>query len=212
MKRRSYHVRFNNSKLTAMNSFYFSFCYFSSYFFIFLVSCSSEKSNESSENNMSMTSTHAPSIQHLEWGRVTISMPNGHVYVSAEKEDLAITPEGYKPWDYKKFGSDLRKKGESEIRHLWPEKPKSEQGTGILPYAIKALLCEASGSNIVVIVSTGMDGALGVSPLTESYLKELKIEKRIEDFYILNSRQVPGTHNNCVEAGKRVYTLLHSTC
>jgi hypothetical protein len=57
-----------------------------------------------------------------------------------------------------------------------------------------------------------MIDALGVSLFAENYLKELKEGGKIEAFYLLNSKDVPGQHNSCVEAGKKVRTLLHSTC
>lgn len=144
-------------------------------------------------------------IQDLVWKTVTVKKANGEI---VKYEDCVITPEDCVPWDYKTFGY----KGGNEISYLYPGEPKARQGTGVLPYAIEALLREAPTENVIVIVSKGVHDALGVHTATETYLNELKAMGRIDDFHILNSKDVLYKHNRCVEEGKKVYTLLHTTC
>ena len=138
-------------------------------------------------------------------------MPSGTSKETTNRKDWWFTPQGCGIWDYKTFGEEY-KVGDEEITHLWG-KQESKTNTGVLPYAIKGLLKKAQGSNIVVIVSIGVRGALGISQEAEDYLKKLRDEdKTIEKYYILNSREVPAIHNECVKNGKQVYTLLHTTC
>ena len=96
------------------------------------------------------------------------------------------------------------------ISHLYPR--SQNRGTGVLPYAVKELLRGAPDENVVVIVSVGMLEELGVSPDTVYYLRGLKESSKIDDFHILHSQKVREKHNSCVKEGKKVYTLLHSTC
>ncbi|MEL6606659.1 MAG: hypothetical protein AAFP88_00190 [Bacteroidota bacterium] len=145
-------------------------------------------------------------IQELDWGKIIIKMPNDNLKQTSNREDWWFTPQDCKKWDYKTLGQEFKKR-EEEIKHI-----TNTEGTGVLPYAIQGLLKGVQGPNIVVIVSTGVDDALGVSDLTREHLKKLKEDKIIEKYYILNSKKVPKVHNECVKAGKRVYTLLHTTC
>ena len=144
-------------------------------------------------------------IKKLRWSYVTIQYVDGKVE-EEYTQGWMFKPETSGRWDYKKFGWDKRAQGEDPIGHVSNGKP------GVQPYAIKGLLENAQGPDIVVIVSTGMDDALGVNQKTKEYLKQLKNEGKIGAYHILNSRLVPATHNKCVGEGKRVYTLLHSTC
>lgn len=150
-------------------------------------------------------------IQELDEGKITIRVPNDNdLKQTSDNEDWLFTPQGCKEWNYKEFG---RKPGEQEMGHLWPKRPKNKQGTGVLPYAIRGLLENAkSSTDIVVIVSTGVHDDLGISNLTKDYLQKLKDSDGIGEYYILNSKEVPKKHNECVIAGKQVYTLLHTTC
>ena len=144
-------------------------------------------------------------IKKLKWSYVTIQYVDGKVEEEYTKGWM-FKPETSGRWDYKKFGWDKRAQGEDPIGHVSNGEP------GVQPYAIKGLLENAQGPDIVVIVSTGMDDALGVNQKTKEYLKQLKDEGKIGAYDILNSQLVPATHNKCVGEGKRVYTLLHSTC
>ena len=156
-----------------------------------------------------LASAQQPVIKALKWGHTIICMPNGTLKETKDKTDWVLTPQGCQPWDYKEFG---RASGDKKMGHLWPKRPKNKQGTGVLPYAIKGLLSNANGSGIVVIVSIGVHGDLGISQAAKDYLEELKTKGKIEAYHILNSKQVPARHNACVKAGKQVYTLLHTTC
>ena len=162
------------------------------------------------DGNVSMISTQRPIIQDLAWGKVVVKMPNGNT--GAYQGDLIITPKICESWDYKAFGSEFKEEGEPHIGHIWPDRPPEQQGSGVLPYAIKGLLHKAYDENIIVIISIGMNNQLGVHASTRSYLHELKEQGIIKDFYILNSKDVPNKHNNLVRQGNQVYTLLHSTC
>ncbi|MEM9416888.1 MAG: hypothetical protein AAF963_00870 [Bacteroidota bacterium] len=149
-------------------------------------------------------------IDAFGWDHVIIQMPGGALKEITGRADLYFTPQDCKKWDYKTFGKEY-KVGDEEITHLWG-KQESKTNTGVLPYAIKGLLKKAQGSNIVVIVSIGVREALGISQEAEDYLKKLEEEGKIGEYYILNSKEVPARHNACVKAGKKVYTLLHTTC
>lgn len=142
-------------------------------------------------------------IKKLKWGEVAIQYVNGNKMIT---KDCVLTPTGCQEWNYKKFGRDKCAQGEKTIGHVSNGKP------GVQPYAIKGLLENAQGPDIVVIVSKGMDDDLGVNQKTKGYLKQLKDEGKIGAYHILNSQLVPATHNKCVGEGKRVYTLLHTTC
>ena len=144
-------------------------------------------------------------IKKLKWGEVAIQYVNGNKMIT---KDCVLTPTGCQAWDYGQLGWDKRAQGEKKISH----RKSTTHGTGVQPYAIKGLLENAQGPDIVVIVSTGMDNALGVNQKTKEYLKQLKDKGKIGAYHILNSQLVPATHNKCVGEGKRVYTLLHSTC
>ena len=144
-------------------------------------------------------------IKKLRWSYVTIQYADGKVEEKYAKNWM-FKPETSGRWDYKKFGWHKYAKGEDPIGHVLNGEP------GVQPYAIKGLLENDQGSDIVVIVSTGMDDALGVNQKTKEYLKQLKDEGKIGAYHILNSRLVPAKHNKCVGEGKRVYTLLHTTC
>ena len=152
--------------------------------------------------------TDQPIVTHFSWGHIEIRKPGGGVEKTLNGEDWVITPKGCQKWDYKKFG---RKPQDRKISHLWPNKPKNEQGTGVLPYAIHGLL-QLAGKLDVVIVSKGVNNSLGVNQATIECLKELKRKGSIQDYHILNSKEVPKKHNQCVEKGLKTGTLLHTTC
>ena len=143
-------------------------------------------------------------IKKLKWGEVVIQYCKSNKIIQIK--DCVLTPKSCQAWDYKIFGQDKYAQGEDPIGHVSNGKP------GVQPYAIKGLLENDQGLDIVVIVSKGMDDKLGVNQKTEEYLKQLKDEDKIGAYHILNSQLVPATHNKCVGEGKRVYTLLHPTC
>ena len=147
-------------------------------------------------------------IDAFGWDHVIIKMSDGTTLKEAtERADLYFTPQGCKKWDFNKLGKEFKADDDEKIKHI------STGGLGILPYAIKGLLKGAQGSNIVVIVSTGVHDDLGVNDETEKYLKKLKKENKIGEYHILNSKkEVPNMHNKRVKDGKKVYTLLHTTC
>lgn len=161
-----------------------------------------------------------PVIKECRWGHVIIKMRDG---TEKSGKDYVLTPQDQDccEWTYGEFGheefghEEFGRKKAKKISHLNRHKPKCDQGTGVLPYAIKKLLQNAptKDSNIVVIVSTGVHGQLGISQAAEDYLIKLRDDdKTIEKYYIRNSRKVPYWHNKCVKDGYQVYTLLHTTC
>ncbi len=149
-----------------------------------------------------------PVIKSFSREEVAIRMSDGTLTETKDGSDWIIRPNGCQKWNYKEFG---KKAGEKEMGHYWPK--EATHGTGILPYAIRGLLEGGEkGSEVVVIVSIGVTDDLGISQEARDYLAKLKAAGKIGAYYILNSKEVPAKHNGCVKAGKRVYTLLHSTC
>ena len=156
-----------------------------------------------------LTGARQPVIKAFKWGHTIIRMPNGELKETTDGTDWVLMPGGCQPWNYKQFGKGAQ---DQTMGHLWPQRAKDQQGTGVLPYAIKGLLDRANSSDITIIVSTGVNDDLGVSQAAKDYLEDLKTQNKIQAYYLLNSKKVPAQHNACVKANKKVYTLLHTTC
>lgn len=167
------------------------------------LSCSCNGDNGSHDKRKHDQHTQ-PIITQLEWGKVQIRLPDGTVSATTDEQskDWVIVPEGCKPWNFKQFGY----KSGPKIVH------QSSRGPGVLPYAVEGLLEYAKNNLEVVIVSKGMTDSLGVHESTKTRLEELKAAGTIQEYIICNSKEVPKHHNAFVAQGRRVGTLLHSTC
>ncbi|WP_243518493.1 MULTISPECIES: hypothetical protein [unclassified Candidatus Cardinium] len=64
----------------------------------------------------------------------------------------------------------------------------------------------------ILIVSTGVEGKLGVRELLKRNLKNKKEKGEIQDYKILRSKYAATYHNQCVKEGKRVFTFIHTGC
>ena len=147
-------------------------------------------------------------IDAFRWGQVVIKKADGTVEETTNGEDWLFAPTVCQKWNYKTFGKGPNNQ---TITHLWPNKPRHQQGTGVLPYAVDGLRQLADKLD-VIIVSTGVEGALGIHDATSRYLAFLKKQGTIQAYYILRSEAAYQKYNACVRAGQAVGCLLHTTC
>lgn len=160
-------------------------------------------------NELNKLKVNHPIIVALKEGSVILRDRAGNFLETNKREDYILTPNYCMKWNYKEFG---RKQEEPKMGHLGPNKPLSQQGTGLLPYAIRGLLALENKNLDVIIISTGRDDALGVSEAAKICLDGLVKYKTIKEFYILNSKVVPKKHIECVKKNYKVGTLIHTTC
>ena len=64
-------------------------------------------------------------------------------------------------------------------------------------------------TNAILIVSTGVEGKLGVSGLFKEALKAKKEKAKIKDYEILKSTDAIRVHNRYIKEGKKVFTFIH---
>ena len=119
-------------------------------------------------------------IADLSWGNMEVS-------IAGEKQhfkDCKVWPGGAREWRW----------GETGTHH----------SPGIQPADIEEILAQ----NVDAIVLTrGQLGRLGVSPETESFLREQGVSYHIE-----KTKKAVTLFNDLVRQGKRVGGVFHSTC
>lgn len=119
-------------------------------------------------------------ITHLSWGKILIDL-KGKKY---EFKDCKIWPEEAKNWDWGVTGTS--------------------HDPGIQPSDIDEIL----DHNIdVMVLATGMEMRMKVSPETEDRLKNLGI-----DYHIENTERAAELFNSLFQQGKRIGGIFHSTC
>ncbi|AYV84769.1 MAG: hypothetical protein Hyperionvirus38_7 [Hyperionvirus sp.] len=119
-----------------------------------------------------------PKIDSCERGVIKVGEA---VYV-----DCKMYPSGSVEWDWKLTGT----------RH----KPGIQLADLI---GIK----EFEDKNCVIVLSTGMDRALEISPEVVEYFKENKRE-----YYIAETREAVRMYNKLIECDRLVVGLFHSNC
>ena len=156
-------------------------------------------------------------ILALKFGTVIYKDIDGKIITS--NDDIMITAnEVVRPWNYKDIGTT--------VTHKHPKRPKDKQGTGLSFLNITKLEhyhreyakenkknYPNDGQLCAIIVSVGMDGELGVDEEgVEAYQRDLK-QRELEEFHVLNSREVPQKYLELLNKYKRgVGVLLHITC
>ncbi|MCT4697406.1 MAG: hypothetical protein V3581_02330 [Candidatus Cardinium sp.] len=61
----------------------------------------------------------------------------------------------------------------------------------------------------ILIVSTGIEGKLGVSDALKKALKDKQDQGAIKAYYIVRSKEAVRLHNRCVKEGETVFTFIH---
>jgi hypothetical protein len=162
-------------------------------------------------------------ILALKFGTVIYKDIDGKIITS--NDDIMITANKVvRPWNYKEAGAA------APVTHKHPKRPKCQQGTGLKDRNVMYLYyygieyTDAKVKNTPnedklcsIIVSTGMEGELGVEDGLEesmrSHLKNRRKQERIEELHVLNSREVPQKYLELLNKYKRgVGVLLHITC
>jgi len=124
----------------------------------------------------------SPEIVSFKWGEIRVKF-KGVDYVY---KDCKIFPSGSVEWDWNLTGT----------RHL----------PGIQLADLESIK-ELNNKKCVVVLSTGMDGVLQITPQLIEYLKENKIEYSIE-----KTPEAIRIYNKLVSYDRMVIGLFHSTC
>lgn len=69
---------------------------------------------------------------------------------------------------------------------------------------------EGYNKAIILIISEGIEGKLGVSESLRKALESKKEKGEIQDYKILNTRHAVVQHNRYVKEGKKVFTFIHT--
>ncbi len=119
-------------------------------------------------------------ITELSWGNMEVSIAGEILHF----KDCKVWPGGARAWDW----------GETSTHHR----------PGIQPADVEEILAY----NVEVIMLTrGQLGRLGISPETETFLRERGV-----DYHIEKTKKAVSLFNDLVQRGKRVGGLFHSTC
>mmetsp|Transcript_23637 Transcript_23637/g.55834 ORF Transcript_23637/g.55834 Transcript_23637/m.55834 type:complete len:183 (+) Transcript_23637:78-626(+) len=132
------------------------------------------------------SSAHCPEIGSLSWGKIVLKDPA--TGLSATFRDAKIWPGGARPWDWRETGT-----------HHSP-------GTQIED--IQELL---AADPDVVIISRGMQEALGVSPELRQAMSASR-ERSTVAWLELRSDLVADRYRELSRSGLRVAALVHTTC
>lgn len=119
-------------------------------------------------------------ITDLSWGNMEVSIAGEKLHF----KDCKVWPGGACAWDW----------GETDTHH----------SPGIQPADIEEILEKDVEA---VVLTQGQLGRLGISPKTETLLRERGI-----DYHIEKTKKAVTLFNELVQKGKRVGGLFHSTC
>ena len=119
-------------------------------------------------------------ITELSWGNMAVSIAGEKLHF----KDCKIWPGGARAWDWSETGT-----------HHSP---------GIQPADIEEIL---EKDVEMVVLTRGQLGRLGISPQVETFLRERRVDYRIE-----KTKKAVTLFNELVQKGKRVGGLFHSTC
>ena len=134
----------------------------------------------------SLSELNAPRIRNFEWGKIEVDY-NGMEY---RFKDCVLTPNNATEWNWKLDGT--------------------EHDPGI---TIEAIEGNKLLDNVdIVILSKGINQVLKTMNETEQYLDEAKKNKKILDYFILQSEQAVDEYTKRVDKGEKVAALFHSTC
>lgn len=88
---------------------------------------------------------------------------------------------------------------------------KDDKEGGVpLPFLEEWLSIDPDYKETILIISTGLEGKLGVSESLKKALKDKKEKGEIQDYKILKSKYAVIEHNRCVKEGKKVFTFIHT--
>ncbi|WP_339043782.1 hypothetical protein [Cardinium endosymbiont of Tipula unca] len=110
-----------------------------------------------------------------------------------------VTPSFYGSVTNEKFPKTM----EIGIKHQYGSKEY-----GLPAQFLEELLAMEDHKEAIVIVSTGMEGQLGVSQELVNRIKKKKEKGEIENYFICRSTIAVATHNTYAKEGKKVFTFI----
>ena len=123
-------------------------------------------------------------------------------------QDWLLTPTKYKNWNCTEFGNTSGIK----TRHKF-NGPSGGLPAGVIQELLDVEdLSNYNREDIVIIIGLGKYKHLGISEEAKDRLRELKNNKEIGSYHILDTKAAVKKHNACIKKGKKVFALLHTTC